>query len=476
MIPVLAFSIKNTAPFDLSYGFNASIPLESSINFNIANLKTSSTTGFDNLALTPLPFRSTTGTKFPDLEFSVTLRPRLFFGIEVLGGALVKAGAEAFIDLPKLNVAINSQPDTENGQSVAAEPANPVVPASSPTNQALNVLKRQVAVGGKQLTHITSSLEIDAVVALDSNLPFGIGQEPFAEHTFFDKVVPLPTLCLADDDEVASTQGLVTIQKSIASGTTVDTTSPTTLAAVPPVAGYGYVSEADTVVKVASTPTTTGCSTATATSAIETSTTVGTAKKKIVSDSTMNTIAATTLLATATTVTEDNYTYISTANTDIRLMSTISTICTAAAESALDNATTNAILGAKVASNNMMIFISTSTRLTSTASAGTGYGYASEVSNDIKVAATTTGFTLTTTAAMYKHMEDPSTNVKVVTATVIPLEASPMVAPAAGVAAGKEINYEDVGKVYEYDVGNVDVKVYGKRDLEKQSLKLGLGS
>ncbi|KAL8774832.1 MAG: hypothetical protein Q9209_000771 [Squamulea sp. 1 TL-2023] len=187
----------------------------------------------DDIAVEPLPFRSTTGTKIPNLEFSVALRPRLFFRIEVLGGALVEVGAEAFIDLPKLNVAIDSQPDTGSGQCEVAAPSNPATTILNPTNSAANVLKRQANKGMKQLTH-----------------------KPLVKYTFFEETFTLPTLCLRDDDMVASTQGSFAIQTATSSdGSTDNTASTTTLATAPTVTGSGYVREADTNMKVLSTST-----------------------------------------------------------------------------------------------------------------------------------------------------------------------------------------------------------------------------
>ncbi|KAL8776791.1 MAG: hypothetical protein Q9213_008128 [Squamulea squamosa] len=186
MTVVLGLSFNNTEPVDLSYGFNASIPLGSSMNLRLGDLQSSSITGLyrspfpppfadhphpwspdpiyqhqlsDDIAVEPLSFRSTTGTEIPNLKFSVALRPRLFFGIKVIGGALVDVGVEAFIDLHKLNVAIGSQPDTTGGQCVAAEPSN-------------SGMARQANERTKRLTHVTTSLEVDAVVGLNDKLPF----------------------------------------------------------------------------------------------------------------------------------------------------------------------------------------------------------------------------------------------------------------------------------------------------------------
>ncbi|KAL8992363.1 MAG: hypothetical protein Q9169_007158 [Polycauliona sp. 2 TL-2023] len=201
MAPVLSFSFKNKAPFEFSYGFNASIPPESSINFNLGDLAQSSITGFNHIAVDPHRFQSTADTKFADLEFSVALQPRFSFDIEVLGGTLATMGAEVLMDLPKLNVAIDSRPNTGDERCEAAGLLDSEDPAAKGS-------KQQATEGAEHLAHVTPSYDISASIRRSSNRPSGIGQKPLEEHTIFKKAKPFPTLCLGPDKEVSSAQNL----------------------------------------------------------------------------------------------------------------------------------------------------------------------------------------------------------------------------------------------------------------------------
>ncbi|KAL8749918.1 MAG: hypothetical protein Q9199_007392 [Rusavskia elegans] len=138
MAPVLAFSFKDTAPFDLSYGFNASNPPESSINFNLSDLKSSSITGCS----VPISPSVPTPSDPPPVQISPTSTSASPSGpasppVSKFSVVLLRRWAQkVFIDLPKLNVAIDSQPDTANGQYVAAGPSDSRIAKSSHTTPA----------------------------------------------------------------------------------------------------------------------------------------------------------------------------------------------------------------------------------------------------------------------------------------------------------------------------------------------------
>lgn len=193
---------------DFSYGFEVTVPNNSTATANIGNLTKSSITGFQDTSFEMLPFQSKFGNLA--LNLSVTLEPQILVGFNFLDG-LGNAGAGVFLQLPQLAVEI--APAT--GTNEKCEPITNVTLADDLFKLFGN------------LTHIVPGVELAGGFIVEATLGPGLlGGAHQTAYTPMATIFSAPTACLAYD-RVASTYG-----PAIISSTSASASAPSTSAAM----------------------------------------------------------------------------------------------------------------------------------------------------------------------------------------------------------------------------------------------------
>ena len=135
--------------------------------------------GFENTAITALPFQSAQG----DIELTVSaaLSPQLL--LTVAFGDVGNVGAGLFLDIPKVSATISQQSHV-----------NEKCEAPQGTNAADQFLF-------DSLMHIDPSVDLDAGVLADVDVDFkDVYTVAYTtQHTIFNTSFPLPTACLSYD-------------------------------------------------------------------------------------------------------------------------------------------------------------------------------------------------------------------------------------------------------------------------------------
>ena len=105
---LLSAQLSGTA--NLTYGFEVTVPNNSTALANIGQVNASSVTGFGDTNFTALPF----GASIDDiaLNLSATIRPEVLVGISFLDGE-ANAGAGVFLNLPTLALSVEQVSDTD---------------------------------------------------------------------------------------------------------------------------------------------------------------------------------------------------------------------------------------------------------------------------------------------------------------------------------------------------------------------------
>jgi len=171
-----------------TYGFEVTVPNNSTAIANIGNITTSSITGFQDTTFQMLPFQSKFGNLA--LNLSVTLEPRILVGFNFLNG-LSHAGAGVFLQLPQL--ALEVAPAT--GTNEKCEPITNVTLADDFFKLFGN------------LTHIVPGVELAGGFIAEATLgPGMLGGAHQTAYTPMATTFSAPTACLAYD-RVASTYG-----------------------------------------------------------------------------------------------------------------------------------------------------------------------------------------------------------------------------------------------------------------------------
>ncbi|KAL8658618.1 MAG: hypothetical protein Q9226_000869 [Calogaya cf. arnoldii] len=175
--PGIAIGTEISTPLDFTYGFDLTVPDNSSITLDLVDSEDSTITGFPNTKITALPFTSRVNNIA--LTVSAAFRPELLLGVEVLTSTI---GAGIFFNLPTVAATI-SQIAHVNSK------CEPIPPNS--TSSTVNGIVEDVFEG---LTHIEPSVEFDFGVLAQANLAKDLGVE--AIYTIFNTGFPLPTACL----------------------------------------------------------------------------------------------------------------------------------------------------------------------------------------------------------------------------------------------------------------------------------------
>ncbi|KAL8895065.1 MAG: hypothetical protein Q9192_003866 [Flavoplaca navasiana] len=175
--PNIAIGSQISTELEFTYGFDLTVPDNSSITLDLVSSEDSTITGFQNTSITALPFTSRVNNIA--LTVSAAFRPELLLGVEVLTGSI---GAGVFFNLPTVAATI-SQIAHVNSK---CEP----IPANL-TTSTVNDIVEDVFEG---LTHIEPSVEVDFGVLAQAEVAEGVGVD--AIYTIFNTGYLLPTACL----------------------------------------------------------------------------------------------------------------------------------------------------------------------------------------------------------------------------------------------------------------------------------------
>ncbi|KAI4110941.1 MAG: hypothetical protein LQ339_000943 [Xanthoria mediterranea] len=176
--PGIAIGTEIGTQLEFTYGFDLTVPNNSSITLDLTNSENSTITGFPDTQITALPFTSRVNNIA--LTVSAAFRPELLLGIEILSRTV---GAGIFFNLPTVAATV-SQISHANSK---CEP----IPANL-TSSTVNGILEDVFEDG--LTHIEPSVELDFGVLAQANLGKKVAVE--AIYTVFNTGFPLPTACL----------------------------------------------------------------------------------------------------------------------------------------------------------------------------------------------------------------------------------------------------------------------------------------
>ncbi|MCJ1397677.1 hypothetical protein MMC11_000873 [Xylographa trunciseda] len=207
--PRLLIAVDAGMDLTFNYGFEITVPNNSTAVASIGNITTSSITGFQDTKVSMLPFQATVGNLA--LNLSATLQPEVLVGISFLNGMGGNAGAGVFLELPQLAMEIAPAMGTN-------EKCEPITNVSL-VNDVLGLF-------GK-LTHLVPDVELAGGFVAQATLgPHGLlGGAHQTAYTPLATTFALPTACLAFDahkstyvpvSELAAT----TTTKSAAASTT----------------------------------------------------------------------------------------------------------------------------------------------------------------------------------------------------------------------------------------------------------------
>jgi len=204
--PRLIIAAEVSLDLDFTYGFEITVPNNSTAVANIGNITESSITGFQETSLKMLPFQSKLGNFA--LNLSVTLEPQILVGFSFLNG-IDNAGAGVFLQLPQLAMEVAPATGTD-------EHCEPV------TN--LTLADDIFKLFGN-LTHIVPEVQLAGGFIVEATLgPKMLGGGHQTAYTPLATTFSAPTACLAYDRE-ASTYGPAIIPTTTTASASASTSS-----------------------------------------------------------------------------------------------------------------------------------------------------------------------------------------------------------------------------------------------------------
>ncbi|KAL9129631.1 MAG: hypothetical protein Q9217_001949 [Psora testacea] len=182
--PRVSFGAQISTELDFTYGFNVSIPNNSTIMLNIGDLENSTITGFQHSKVSTLPFQSQLNNI--NLTLSAAFTPQLLLTISVLDD-LGSVSAGAFLDLPSISATV-----------AQVNHVNDKCERVNATGSAKDLLFNS-------LTHITSSVNADVGVLAEAELRAGdFVINDTAAYTAWSTGYSLPTACFSYDANKSS--------------------------------------------------------------------------------------------------------------------------------------------------------------------------------------------------------------------------------------------------------------------------------
>ncbi|KAF2263947.1 hypothetical protein CC78DRAFT_617150 [Lojkania enalia] len=181
----LLASFEVEGGIEINYGFDVTVPSDSTIRIDMSDLEKSGITGFDVPELKPLPFTA----NVTDLEIALglTFKPSIPIGFDFLDGQL-EAEVSVFFELPSLEATFAIK-DNVDAQCDALPEGN------STTNLDVNNLLD--ALGALVLEEATIGIALGVAASFNVPvLPEAIGSFETA-FILFETEFALPTTCLA---------------------------------------------------------------------------------------------------------------------------------------------------------------------------------------------------------------------------------------------------------------------------------------
>ncbi|KAI4124675.1 MAG: hypothetical protein LQ338_004675, partial [Usnochroma carphineum] len=200
--PAITMGTQISSELDFGYGFNLTVPNNSSIILDLGDPTNSKYNGFPNSQIHPLPFTASLASIA--LTISTSFHPELLLGISVLKGTL---GAGVFFNLPSVSATV-SQVAHVNGKCES------LPPSSNNNNNTSSTTVLEDVFGN--LTHIEANVEFDVGVLAEVEVG-KLGAEDV--YTVFNTSYAGPTACLMFD-EGAKTLGAVTTRSASPSSAT----------------------------------------------------------------------------------------------------------------------------------------------------------------------------------------------------------------------------------------------------------------
>ncbi|KAL9580578.1 MAG: hypothetical protein Q9212_004408, partial [Teloschistes hypoglaucus] len=188
--PAVVLGTQINSKLEFTYGFNLTVPNNSSIHLDLTDLESSSIDGFPNTTISALPF--TASVDNIALTLSAAFRPQLLLGISLLGST-ADAGAGVFFNLPTISTTISQVAHVN-------QKCEPVPMSSGSNNDSASTLVNGVLedIFGS-LTHVEDSVELGFGVFAEANVKAFKGAAVDGVVTIFNTSLPGPTACLSFD-------------------------------------------------------------------------------------------------------------------------------------------------------------------------------------------------------------------------------------------------------------------------------------
>ena len=207
--PRLLIAVDAGVDVSFNYGFEITVPDNSTAIASIGNITASSVSGFENTNVSMLPFQATVGNLA--LNLSATLQPEILVGFSFLNGMGGNAGAGVFLELPQLAMEIAPAAGTN-------EKCEPITNVSL-ANDVLNLFGN--------LTHIVPDVELAVGFVAQATLGLHglVGGEHQTAYTPLATTFALPTACLAFDAHKSTYLPVSEIATTTAGSAAASTTS-----------------------------------------------------------------------------------------------------------------------------------------------------------------------------------------------------------------------------------------------------------
>ncbi|KAL8924894.1 MAG: hypothetical protein Q9208_003777 [Pyrenodesmia sp. 3 TL-2023] len=184
--PAIVLGAQIGSELEFGYGFNLTIPDNSSVILDLGEPKNSSINGFPDSQITPLPF--TASVENVALTISASFRPELLLGASILRSTL---GAGVFFNLPTISATVSQVAQVND----LCEPIPDVLAPNNATSAIVDGVLEEVF---GSLTHIESNVELGVGVLAQAEV--GV-VDVEAVFTVFNTSYPGPTACLSFDGE-----------------------------------------------------------------------------------------------------------------------------------------------------------------------------------------------------------------------------------------------------------------------------------
>ncbi|MCJ1465236.1 hypothetical protein MMC07_003852 [Pseudocyphellaria aurata] len=180
--PSIQVGFELAAAFDFTYGFDVTVPNNSSIIIDIRNVTNSSITGLPDTKISAIPFQA----EFDSISLtaSTSFTPELLLGISVFED-LGSAGAGVFFDLPTVKATVSQVAHVD-------AKCDPIANASTTGNISDDIFG--------SLTNIVPEVDFDVGLVAQAELKaFALTLDDLSKWTAVQTAFTLPTACISFD-------------------------------------------------------------------------------------------------------------------------------------------------------------------------------------------------------------------------------------------------------------------------------------